>query len=38
MGAIRPWHLFLLLLCCLLPTTAAVTGAVWAIRRSRSGR
>lgn len=35
MGAIKPWHLFVLALCCLLPTAAAVAGGVWAARRSR---
>jgi len=34
MGAIKPWHLFVLTLCCLLPLIAAVVAVVWT-RRSR---
>jgi len=35
MGAIRPWHLAILGLCCLLPFTAAAAGAVYAFLRKR---
>jgi hypothetical protein len=37
MGAIRPWHLFLLSLCCLIPVIAAGAG-LWTVRRSRRRR
>jgi hypothetical protein len=36
MGAIKPWHLAILSLCCLLPITAAVAGTVWAVVRRRN--
>jgi cbb3-type cytochrome oxidase subunit 3 len=36
MGAIKPWHLAVLSLCCLLPITGAVAGTVWAFWRKRS--
>ncbi len=38
MGAIKPWHLLLLSLCCLLPAVTAAFGGVWAVRRSRNRR
>ncbi|GAB3183986.1 hypothetical protein GCM10027259_40900 [Micromonospora palomenae] len=38
MGAIKPWHLLVLMICVLLPTAAAIVGGVWAVRRSRNGR
>ncbi|NJC12643.1 hypothetical protein F4558_002469 [Micromonospora profundi] len=38
MGAIKPWHLVLLSLCCLVPTAVAIVGGVWALRRRRTPR
>jgi hypothetical protein len=37
MGAFKPWHLVVLLIC-LLPTVAAIVGGVWAVSRSRTRR
>ncbi|WP_203904117.1 hypothetical protein [Virgisporangium aliadipatigenens] len=38
MGALRPWHLILCTLCCLLPLAiAAVAGGVaWKVRQDRA--
>jgi len=36
MGALKPWHLAVLSLVCLLPTVAVVAGAVWAVVRRRN--
>jgi hypothetical protein len=36
MGAVKPWHLILLSLCCMVTLTVAVAGGIWAARRSRS--
>jgi hypothetical protein len=38
MEALKPWHAIIVMLCCLLPATAAVAGGVWAVRRSRARR
>ncbi|MBB5110414.1 hypothetical protein FHU28_000253 [Micromonospora echinospora] len=38
MGAIKPWHLSVLAICCLVPLVAAVAAGVWARRRSRERR
>jgi hypothetical protein len=35
MGAVKPWNLMLLMLCCLLPITAATAAGIWAARRKR---
>jgi hypothetical protein len=36
MGALKPWHVMVLAICCLLPTAVAIMGGVWAVRRSRN--
>jgi hypothetical protein len=35
MGALKPWHLMVLLACCLLPVAASVAVGVAAARRAR---
>jgi hypothetical protein len=36
MGALKPWHLAILSVCCLVPLAAVVAGAVWAVLRRRN--
>jgi hypothetical protein len=38
MGALKPWHLLILSLCCLLPVVAAAIGGVWAVSKKRGQR
>jgi hypothetical protein len=35
MGAVKPWHLILLSLCCMVTLGAAIAGGVWAARSRR---
>ena len=34
-GAIKPWQLFILSLCCLVPLAAAAVAGFWVARRDR---
>jgi hypothetical protein len=38
MGAVKPWHALILLMCCLLSTGLVTGGVVWAVIRSRRRR
>jgi hypothetical protein len=38
MGALKPWHLLVAVLCCLLPFAAAVGGTVWLVLRRQGSK
>ncbi|MGI5216143.1 hypothetical protein [Plantactinospora sp. CA-290183] len=37
MGAIKPWHVLVLSLCCLLSFTVVAAGVLWAVLSKRRG-